>query len=353
MLAVAPDPADHDDWVRCGASGWGWADMAERYGSTRLALGRCGVDELGPISRALIADPSVGAAPAVLTRDARGRRVNAADAYLGEDLAGGRVELIGDALVDRVLLRSGRVVGVGLADGRSIAADRVVVSCGAIHTPAVLLRSGIERPGIGQGLQDHPAVTIPVRYHTGMAPDPRSLPIGAFATWSSGEQPADLQVLPVDHIGDQAPGLGMVMVALMQVYSQGTVALASTDPTADPVVRMNLLGDERDRRRLLAATRRLVDLLSGGLLDRIGDPELPELTDEGIRSALGDYVHAAGTCRIGRLDDPGAVVDPGGRVIGYDGLWVADTSILPTVPRANTHLVAVVVGERIAESMTG
>mgnify|MGYP000978314388 CR=1 FL=1 len=353
MLAVVPDRCDHDDWVRRGAAGWGWADMAARYRSTRLALDRCRAEELGPISCAVIADRRVGAAPALLTRDATGRRVNSADAYLGDDLGGGRVELVGDALVDRVLMRSGRAIGVALADGRSVPADEVVVSCGAIHTPAVLLRSGIDRSGIGRGLQDHPAMAVPVRYRAGLAPDPHSLPIGAYATWSSGEEQADLQLLPVDHIGDQAPGIGVLMVALMHVHSQGSVTLRSIDPTVDPIVRMNLLSDERDRRRLRAGARRLVDLLAGGLLDAVGQVDPPDPTDDGIRAALGDYVHAAATCRMGRRDDPGAVVDPSGRVIGYEGLWVADTSILPTVPRANTHLIAVVIGQRIAESMIG
>jgi choline dehydrogenase-like flavoprotein len=74
--------------------------------------------------------------------------------------------------------------------------------------------------------------------------------------------------------------------------------------------------------------------------------------DAWLLANLGDYVHAAGTCRLGRPDDPLAVVDPQARVIGVDGLYVADASIMPTVPRANPHLACVAVGERVAELLT-
>ena len=68
----------------------------------------------------------------------------------------------------------------------------------------------------------------------------------------------------------------------------------------------------------------------------------------GLRATLGDYVHAAGTCRMGSSDDPLAVVDARCRVIGHRALWVCDASVMPAVPRANTHLPTLMVAERVA-----
>jgi 5-(hydroxymethyl)furfural/furfural oxidase len=88
------------------------------------------------------------------------------------------------------------------------------------------------------------------------------------------------------------------------------------------------------------------------VLDAAGTP--PEaVADDDVLDAwllanVGDYVHAAGTCRMGAVDDPGAVVDPLLRVIGYDGLRVADASVMPDLPRANTHVTCVMIGERAA-----
>jgi len=79
-----------------------------------------------------------------------------------------------------------------------------------------------------------------------------------------------------------------------------------------------------------------------------GDDEL----DAWMRANLNDYVHVSGSCRMGRRDDDEAVVDPAGRVIGYQGLSVCDASIFPDLPRANTHLPTVMVAERIAARLT-
>ena len=133
--------------------------------------------------------------------------------------------------------------------GDEIEAGEVVVCAGAIHSPAILLRSRVERRGIGRSLRDHPAIPIPLTYR-GDGPDPRSLPISVVGRRSSGEVAADLQLLPIDHLGPDAPGIGMLMVALMQVHSAGSVRLASDDPVIDPVVEFDMLGDERDERRL-------------------------------------------------------------------------------------------------------
>jgi choline dehydrogenase len=117
----------------------------------------------------------------------------------------------------------------------------------------------------------------------------------------------------------------------MESQARGRVGVRDGEPD----VRFDQLADERDRAALAAALR---------LVERaLPDAEIPAVDQ------LGDVFHAAGTCRMGQLADPDAVVDPFGRVIGYDGLRVADASILPTLPAANPMLTCVLVGERLVE----
>ena len=134
----------------------------------------------------------------------------------------------------------------------------------------------------------------------------------------------------------------MVMVALMEVRSTGTVRLDASDPRRDPVVDFNLLSDETDARRLLSGVQRLQMLLEHPAMQALGTPDLPRTDLAGVRANLGDYVHASGTCAIGR------VLDPLCRLIGYEGVRVCDASVMPDLPRANTHLTTVAVAERLA-----
>jgi 5-(hydroxymethyl)furfural/furfural oxidase len=166
--------------------------------------------------------------------------------------------------------------------------------------------------------------------------------------------PADLQLLPLDHLGPSAPGLGLLMVALMHVHSEGRVRLAAAGdgsagaaPT-DPAVELDLLSDERDERRLRAGVEVAVRTLDHPAFRAIVDVEPPPIEGPALRAVLGDYVHASGTCRMGAPHDDEAVVDPACRVIGYTGLRVCDASVLPDLPRANPHLTIVVVAERLA-----
>lgn len=347
MIAVPGIPEDYDRWVELGAHGWGWDDVSPWFTRTDLSLTVAPPHERGPISRALLAALPRAAAPVPLTRDASGRRSSTNVAYLEPIRHRANLEIRTDALVDRVLLDGRRAVGVRLGDGEEIEALDVVVSAGAIHSPAVLLRSGIDRAGIGRNLRDHPAVAIPLRYPDG-GPDPSSLPISVIGRWSSGEAPADLQFLAIDHLGQTAPGFGMLMVALMESRSAGHVTLASPDPAVDPVVELELLADVSDERRLRQGVGDATAVLDHEAFRRIVEPQIPDISSSAIFAHLGDYVHAAGTCRMGDADEELAVVDASCRVIGYERLLVCDASVMPDLPRANPHLTTVVVAERIA-----
>jgi len=142
--------------------------------------------------------------------------------------------------------------------------------------------------------------------------------------------------------------------------------LASDDPAVDPHVTFRLLSDPRDAQRLRIATREMFALLDQPALRAITQAVVLDAEgtttaaladdaalDRWLAAAVGDYVHAAGTCAMGAADDPAAVVDPRCCFIGVDGLYVADASVIPIIPRANTHLTAVMIAEKAAAFIAG
>jgi choline dehydrogenase/5-(hydroxymethyl)furfural/furfural oxidase len=350
MVALPGEPGDYDEWERRGASGWGWSAVAPWFARIPIPLRTVEVEELGSVGAALLrADPA--AEPAVLTRDATGSRASVNDVYLEAARDRPNVAVRGDALVDCVLLDGRRAVGVRLADGTEIEAAAVVVCAGAIHSPAILLRSGVQRSGIGLGLQDHPSFPITVQLREGFAAAPGALVVTALLR-ATHEARHDLQLLALDEADPSVPGLGVLLGALMLVHSTGTVRLAGPDPTADPTVDFAMLSDERDLPGMRAAVALAERVAHSAAVARIADVLPYDASEVGLRAALGDYVHASGTCRMGAASDDLAVVDPSGAVIGHAGLWVCDASVMPALPRANTHLPTVMVAERIADRLT-
>ena len=329
---------------------WGWDDVDEAWGRVLVPVEVAPSDDLGPVDRALLA-AAPDAIRAPLTR-LDGRRVTTAEAYLWPALSRPNLAVTADAHVDRVVFDGRRAVGVALADGSEIAADRVVLAAGAIHTPAILLRSDVETPGVGEGLQDHPSapITLVLREQPDR-PRPR-LAIGALL------RRGDLQVLPMNHLGDApaAAGLGLLMVALMRPRgAAGRVTIASDDPLAHPDVDLGLLDDPADLAALRGGVRATLDLLArpafaevveravvdeqGTVVDALTDDDR---IDAWLRSGGGGYVHVSSTCRMG------VVVDDNGAVFGYEALSVCDASVFPSIPDVNTHLPTVMLAERLA-----
>lgn len=382
MIGLWGHPDDYDRWERdLGCVGWSWRKVAPVFASLAVPLSRAQPSEWGSIDAALVEAArslghphcsdallplSLGVGPAWLTR-AGGRRVSVNDTYLEPARERANLTIRGDTLVDRVVLDNRRATGVRLADGELIEAAEVIVCGGAIHSPAVLLRSGVDLVGIGRGLRDHASASITLALHESARNDPGSLAVATMLRWSSSTGFGDLQLLPVNHLGraPQAAGLGVLMAAIMSVHSRGSVTLRSTDPDDDPVVRFSMLSDERDLARLREALRHMVQLVDtepfrrvteSVFIDGIGTP-LAALPDDDaaldcwLAAHVADYVHAASSCRMGSADDDFAVVDTQGRVHGYEALRVCDASVFPDLPRANTHLPAVMVAERIATFM--
>lgn len=174
----------------------------------------------------------------------------------------------------------------------------------------------------------------------------------------AGAGSADMQVLWFDAVGPDLAGLtsGRLIGAVMRVFSTGTVGLRTPDPLEDPQVDVALLSDPRDGVRLRECVHRIRAILRHPDVEAIAtstatvgaeldDLDSDDAVDEWLGATVNDCVHAVGTCRMRAPGDPAAVVDPGCRVRDYRALRVCDASVMPSAPRANTHLSAIAVAE--------
>jgi choline dehydrogenase-like flavoprotein len=335
MVALDPDPATMPTV--------GDAELAAGRGAVALGMEVPADDELGPIDRCLLA-AAPDAERVLLTRK-DGRRHTSAEAYLRPAAGRGNLSVRVGALVDRVEFDGRRAVGVRLADGELVDADRVVLAAGAVHTPAVLLRSGVDTPGVGDGLQDHPSATFTLGLRDSGDATADGLVCGSLLRRDP------IQFLPMNHVG--VAGFAALLVALMRPAGRnGSVRLADDDPASQPIVDFALLEDPGDLAALVVGVREALELLRTPPFDRVvADVYLDavgttaaELDDESsiadwLRRSVGDYVHATGTCAIGD------VVDEHGRLHGYDGVLVCDASVFPTITDVNTHLPTTVMAE--------
>jgi 5-(hydroxymethyl)furfural/furfural oxidase len=403
MMAIRGIPEDYDRWAReFGCDGWAWSDLLPAflaveddadYGGdglhgrggpiplTRLAPSvRSPLDEALRLAAADLGYPSsddyhapgaTGMSRIAITIR-NGRRVSTNDAYL--EPARGRPNLTvrGDTLVDRVALDGRRAVGVVTAAGDEIAAGDVFVCAGAIHSPAILLRSGIGPDiglPVGANLIDHacpPGFELALRERARMNSTEPPMTDSAlrFSSELADAGPNDLQITWFRGVGDTPESLATARLlgGVMRVYSRGAVRLASSDPNDDPIVEFNMLSDERDAVRARVLVEHMVELVrhpavAALVTDVIAlDRPVETLSTHGeidawLSACIDDYVHAAGTCRMGRPGDPAAVVDHECRVIGFEHLRVCDASIMPDLPRANTHLTTVAIAEHACRLM--
>ena len=328
--------------------------------------------ELGyPVCDDYHARDATGVSRAALTvRD--GRRVSTNDAYLEAVRTRANLDVRGDVLVDRVLFDGRRAIGVRTATGEEIAAREVIVSAGAIHSPAILLRSGVgvdDGLPVGANLMDHASTAgfeIALK-PAGRMPSPSAPVFTSMLRYTSGlagTGPNDMQMFWFGAVGptEEALAGGRLVGAATRVFSKGEIRLRSADPLIDPVVEFRLLSDDRDRIRLRECVRRMIGIVRHPAVAAISDgvlalaTPLDELdTDDAIdawlTATVNDYLHAVGTCRMGTPGDPAAVVDTDCSVIGYEHLRVCDASVMPDLPKANTHLTTVAIAHRLLAKM--
>jgi choline dehydrogenase len=316
-----------------------------------------------------------------------GVRFNAAFGYLDPVRDRPNLTVVGDVLCDRLHIEGERVVGARVVIGgrpETVRAARVVLSAGVYGSPAILLRSGIgdpaeldrigiasshALPGVGKNLHDHPGADLCFAGTDELVARSRAFASTRFhpeeqmiAKLRTATCPAafDLHLYPVGGARRVDPDAfeWSYRIGLLTPAARGSVSLRSADPTAAPVLDHAFLQDDAgaDLARLVEGIELLEAALAYPELARLlGDETFPgpalraaSSTRDIVRQSVAHCYHPVGTCKMGPAADPAAVVDANGQLHGLDGCLVADASIMPTVPRGNTHLPAVLVGERIA-----
>ncbi|WP_045392000.1 choline dehydrogenase [Falsirhodobacter sp. alg1] len=339
----------------------------------------------------------------------QGRRWSAANAYLRPALKTGRVRLI-RGMARRVVIEDGRAVGVEIARRGAIevirAAKEVILAASSINSPKLLMLSGIgdaahlaahgipvvaHRPGVGANLQDHLEVymqfaalqpntlykywnllgkgTVGAQWMltgTGLGASNQFEACG-FIRSAPGVEYPDIQYhflpLAVRYDGKaSAEGHGFqVHVGPMRSKSRGTVRLASADPDAAPVIRFNYMSHPDDWAEFRACIRHTREIFAQDAMAPHVKHEIQpgagaqtdEQIDDFIREHAESAYHPCGTARMGRAEDPMAVVDPECRVIGVEGLRLADSSIFPRITNGNLNGPTLMVGEKAADHILG
>jgi choline dehydrogenase len=398
---------DYDGWAAAGNPGWSARELGPLFAAAweQLRVRRVGLDELTPFQRACTDAIAAGGIPAVedfndLDEDAGvapfpvnidgTTRVNSAFGYV--DPVRDRLAVAGDALVERVLVRDGRAVGVAVRDDRQLAeigASRVVVCAGAYGSPAILLRSGIgpageltaigvkpvaDLPGVGRNLHDQPCVEVRYegsaglaammeRHQAGTGWQPHEQVIAKFPS-AGCRQGFDLHVYPVGgYSKETSDWFWFLGAACLTPVSRGSVRLTGPGPGDRLLIDHRYLSDpgRHDRARLAEGIERVREIAGAPGLRRLLGRETRPGPDVSGRQAIGRFIdhaavhcyHPAGSCKMGPASDPDAVVDSEGRVHGVEGLHVADASIMPAVTSGNTNMPTAVIGERIARSLLG
>ncbi|MDR1648265.1 MAG: GMC family oxidoreductase N-terminal domain-containing protein [Zoogloeaceae bacterium] len=331
--------------------------------------------------------------PPTFTVRGNNRRVSSAIAYL-DDRTRLRPNLqIWTETESLGLLLSGkRAIGVKVrrhgVEGE-IRGREIILAAGALQTPAILLRAGIgpaaelqalgipvvhNSPGVGKNLWDHASLGAIASLTPAAATDTQvdyNVMHQLGIRLSSGVDPAVASDIFL-HLGaNPETQTANSVFWVNKPDSSGDVTLRDASPETPPRVDFRLLSDPRDLERLKYAARFLARTLAHPALARyglsfalsrfatpdFGGPFLSDaLADEAllenyIRTRVGGVWHASGTARIGQPNDPGAVVDPAGRVYGVEGLRVADASVFPTIPAANTNLPVVMAAEKLADAI--
>lgn len=433
MLYVRGRDADYDGWAAQGAPGWSAAEVLPYFTRPEdnvLGAGpRHGVggpmrveEERSPrrvsrrIEHAFVAagvpptdDYNDGRADGVRgfqVTQKRGRRWSAANAFLHPVMGRPNLEVRRGATALSVELEAGRATGVWVAargGGRELvrAQREVILSAGAIHSPALLQRSGIgpaqvlgeagiavrhELAGVGENLQDHPFLTVlwevddpgTLRH----AEKPRYLAewalrrtgpltstiaeVCAYVRSSPGLEHPDLQFHAGaayfdDHGAAEYDGdCAVIAPVLVNPRSRGRLWLRSGDPHAAPAILTNTLAEQADRDALVAGIELAREIAGHQPLREVITKEIkpgPAARDRAaieadLRQRLMLLYHPVGTCRMSDTAE-GAVVDAQLRVHGIEALRVVDASVMPTIPSGNTNAPTIMIAEKAADLIRG
>ncbi|ENT11206.1 MULTISPECIES: choline dehydrogenase [Brucella] len=338
-----------------------------------------------------------------------GRRWSAANAYLKPALKRPNVKLV-KGFARKIVLEGKRAVGVEIEAGRTFSTIRarreVIIAASSINSPKLLMLSGIgpaahlkehgidlvaDRPGVGQNLQDHLEVYIqqectqPITLYSKLNLFSKArigvewllfktgdgatnhFESAAFVRSKAGVEYPDIQYhfLPVAIRYDgkaaaQSHGF-QAHVGPMRSKSRGSVTLRSANPREKPVIKFNYMSHEddwADFRHCVRLTREIFgqaafDPYRGAEIQPGAHVQTDDEIDNFIREHVESAFHPCGTCKMGAVDDPMAVVDPECRVIGVEGLRVADSSIFPRITNGNLNGPSIMVGEKASDHILG
>jgi choline dehydrogenase len=373
--------------------------------------------ETAPLAGYAVSDDLGGAQPegfakGEVTIDPKGRRASTSRAYLRPAMSRPNLTVETHALTSRVLIEHGRAVGVEYSRAgqrvQARAAREVILAGGTYNSPQLLMLSGIgpadelrahgihpvvDLPGVGRNLSEHPCVMLqfaarsPVTFLRELRYDRAALSTaqwylfgtGPFATQINScnvvirtapqlEAP-DVQLMcnPVRMDADLwFPGVTKMLehhfqvgVVVLHPHSRGRVTLRSASPIDPPKIFMDIMKDPVEFETMRRGIREARRIYRTGPQGELTGKEItpgPEVDsdaalDEFIRSACSVTQHPVGTCSMGMGAE--AVVDPQLKVIGIEGLRVADASVMPTVPGANTNASAIMVGEKASDLILG
>ncbi|MGH8960816.1 MAG: GMC family oxidoreductase [Jatrophihabitantaceae bacterium] len=400
MIWVRGHHADYDTWAYLGSPNWSWADVEPVFGRIESSGGGpqpvLADYQPDPVHRSIAEaahqagiphDPNCNdGAPEGFSYTqltvAGGHRVTTADSYLAPVRTSPLLHLVTGAAVSRLLFEGSRCVGVQWHDGAEHlqlrAGEQVILTAGALGSPALLLRSGVGDPdrlrplgidvvaplrGVGRNLQDHWLVPV-IFSTTRQIGTPSGLPhCQSHLFWRSRSQLASPDLQPIHFStplrADWMPGPldGFTLMAgLVRPASRGSVTLADARSTVAPLVDPRVLTAPEDLTALCAAVRLCQQIgEQEALREEWGAAQMYPGTLANDERSLRDYVretvvtyhHQSGTCMMGASED--SVVSSRLSVHGVDRLSVADASIMPTVTTGNTNAPTAMIAERAAQ----
>ena len=428
-------PLDYDHWAQMGATGWAFHDVLPYFKKAESFAG--GADDYRGDSGPLITTPAPLANPLykvfldaaqqagyARTADINGyqqdgfgvdnmtvagaKRCGTNRAYLQPVRTRPNLEVITEALTEKVVIEGNRAAGITFRRGDSranaIARREVILSAGAVGSPHLLMLSGIgpanllkehgisvtnALPGVGENLMDHLSVGVqheclkPVSRQRAVRPLGRLKAGIQWILFKSGEAATnqfeasgylrsragvrwpDLQIdfipfaLDKDMNAEPIADGFQTFAGTLRSPSRGWVRLGSSDAREPPKILANYLSQEEDFIQLRAGIRHIREIHAQPAFDPFRGPERrpgpivesDDDLDEFIRETANTVYHLCGTCRMG--NDAGAVTDEQGRVHGLEGLRVVDASLIPQITSCNTNAPTIMIAEKIADAIRG
>ncbi|MDJ0754015.1 MAG: GMC family oxidoreductase N-terminal domain-containing protein [Ardenticatenaceae bacterium] len=410
MMFVMGHPADFDRWAALGNPGWDFASMRPHYETVREMMRPALVSHQVAVEKAFLEAAANAGYPMqdrfeegkqegfgrYLANIRKGKRYSAAEAYLKPAIYRSNLTIRTGVHVMNLLFKDDRIAGVRYFkddEVREVKVNKEIILCaGACQSPQILLLSGLgptehlrrfgvpvrrHLPGVGENLQDHPLVLLPYRsknvdtliasrdlkkmlpFFFGRGPlTTNATAVGGFLRSGEGLTAPDLQFVFVPGLRPEWPGEGFgVAVELLTPDSRGRVMLKSTDALDPPRISPCYLEAPSDVERLLRGVKIAHQLTQVEPLSRHTVEPIVEIQDDFdddawvtlIRQLAETGYHPVGTCKMGPADDLQAVVDGQCRVHGLERVRVVDASIMPTIPRGNTHVPTMMIAERVAK----